>query len=413
MREILTSMSVLSLKREISKTNIKGYSKMKKAEVINLMMKPEHRLRFSHLAKKGVKKERLPVFKEITEKKPPRKKLKKKLKIVDEEKPAEKKPTVKKAKPTVKKPVEKKPTAPKAKPTVKKAKPTVKKPAEKKPTDSFADAQFIKSKPKAKPTVKKPAEKKPTSKAKLLEVKKPPKRREDLQFSKAQIQAVADKLKTPTYKVVGEQALALEDIQRRARMRQDNNVDKVIIEKLIKKYGGTIEIEPPRNLYEPPSYLSTALANIVMGPMYQSPPEWNPPEGLDLKKEAIKYVGKVGDKISLNLGINRPASSYSRKPNYIKNDYTVQKIGRAKITFRRVQEGVHSKNFDIRQQVKNPKETSLSERKFEDRTGGYKTVSRTFEQVVFMSMEDTVRTLEQRNTEHEDFPPILGQQRHR
>ena len=107
MREILTSMSVLSLKREISKTNIKGYSKMKKAEVINLMMKPEHRLRFSHLAKKGVKKERLPI-------------LKKKLKIVDEEKPAEKKPTVKKAKPTVKKPVEKKPT--------------VKKPVEKKPT---------------------------------------------------------------------------------------------------------------------------------------------------------------------------------------------------------------------------------------------------------------------------------------
>ena len=385
MREILTSMSVLSLKREISKTNIKGYSKMKKAEVIDLMMKPVHRSRFSHLAKKGVKKERLPVFKAISEKKPPPKKLKKKLKIVDET--AEKKPTVKK-------PAEKKPT--------------VKKPAEKKPTDSFADAQFIKSKPRAKPTVKKPAEKKPTSKAKLLEVKKPPKRREDLQFSKAQIQAVADKLKTPVHKVVLEKDLALDQVLRRARMRQDNNVDKVIIEKLIKKYGGTIEIEPPRNLYEPPSYPSTALANIVMGPMYQSPPEWNPPEGLDLKKEAIKYVGKVGDKISLNLGINRPASSYSRKPNYIKNDYTVQTIGRAKITFRRVQEGVHSKNFDIRQQVKNPKETSLSERKFEDRTGGYKTVSRTFKQVVFLSMEDTVRTLEQRNKEHEDFPPIFG-----
>ena len=90
MREILQSMSVLSLKREISKTNIKGYSKMKKAEVIDLMMKPEHRKRFSHLAKKGVKKERLPVFKKITEKKPPPKKLKKKLKVVDDEKPAKK-----------------------------------------------------------------------------------------------------------------------------------------------------------------------------------------------------------------------------------------------------------------------------------------------------------------------------------
>ena len=58
--EILNSHSVSTLKKEISKTNIKGYSKMKKAEIISLMMKPEHSKRFSHIKMKDktvIKKE--------------------------------------------------------------------------------------------------------------------------------------------------------------------------------------------------------------------------------------------------------------------------------------------------------------------------------------------------------------------
>ena len=38
-REILASHPITTLRKEIAKTNIKGYSKMKKAEVIDLMMK--------------------------------------------------------------------------------------------------------------------------------------------------------------------------------------------------------------------------------------------------------------------------------------------------------------------------------------------------------------------------------------
>ena len=46
-REILNSHSATTLKKEIGKTNIKGYSKMKKSELVNLMIKtPE---RFSHI----------------------------------------------------------------------------------------------------------------------------------------------------------------------------------------------------------------------------------------------------------------------------------------------------------------------------------------------------------------------------
>ena len=41
-KEILASHPVTTLKKEISKTNIKGYSKMKKAQVIELMLKEEH-----------------------------------------------------------------------------------------------------------------------------------------------------------------------------------------------------------------------------------------------------------------------------------------------------------------------------------------------------------------------------------
>ena len=46
-QEILNSHPISVLKKEISKTNVKGYSKMKKAEVINLMLK--HKERFSHI----------------------------------------------------------------------------------------------------------------------------------------------------------------------------------------------------------------------------------------------------------------------------------------------------------------------------------------------------------------------------
>ena len=55
MKDILNSHPVSVLKKEISKTNIKGYSKMKKAEVIELMMKNKDR--FSHI-KMAEKKER-------------------------------------------------------------------------------------------------------------------------------------------------------------------------------------------------------------------------------------------------------------------------------------------------------------------------------------------------------------------
>lgn len=46
-REILESHSATTLKKEISKTNIKGYSKMKKAELVDLMLK--HKDRFHHI----------------------------------------------------------------------------------------------------------------------------------------------------------------------------------------------------------------------------------------------------------------------------------------------------------------------------------------------------------------------------
>lgn len=48
-KKILESHPVSVLKKEISKTNIKGYSKMKKSEIIDLMMKPEHKDKFHHI----------------------------------------------------------------------------------------------------------------------------------------------------------------------------------------------------------------------------------------------------------------------------------------------------------------------------------------------------------------------------
>jgi hypothetical protein len=53
-RDILNSHSVSTLKKEISKTNVKGYSKMKKAEVVDLMMKNKER--FAHIKHKNLVK---------------------------------------------------------------------------------------------------------------------------------------------------------------------------------------------------------------------------------------------------------------------------------------------------------------------------------------------------------------------
>lgn len=49
--EILKTYSVIELKREIGKARIKGYSKLKKAEVLDLMMKNKEK--FHHLKGKG------------------------------------------------------------------------------------------------------------------------------------------------------------------------------------------------------------------------------------------------------------------------------------------------------------------------------------------------------------------------
>ena len=77
MKDIFESHPVLVLKKEISKTNIKGYSKMKKTQVIELMMKNKDR--FSHI-KMAEKKER----------KKPEKKPEKKIKLKPEKKPEKK-----------------------------------------------------------------------------------------------------------------------------------------------------------------------------------------------------------------------------------------------------------------------------------------------------------------------------------
>ena len=74
MRDVLSKMKVAELKKEVSKTNIKGYSKMKKSELIDLMVKNKDK--FSHLnPKKHKKKPPLKNFKIVGEKKPKAKKL--------------------------------------------------------------------------------------------------------------------------------------------------------------------------------------------------------------------------------------------------------------------------------------------------------------------------------------------------
>ena len=57
-REELESHAVTTLKKEISKTNIKGYSKMKKPEVVELMLKNKDRFHHIKMAEKKTKKEK-------------------------------------------------------------------------------------------------------------------------------------------------------------------------------------------------------------------------------------------------------------------------------------------------------------------------------------------------------------------
>tara|TARA_Y100000004_G_scaffold50562_2_gene55775 strand:- start:792 stop:1409 length:618 start_codon:yes stop_codon:yes gene_type:complete len=58
-KETLQTYTINELKKEISKTNIKRYSTLKKNEVINLMLKKEHIDKFNHLKKKEPKKKEM------------------------------------------------------------------------------------------------------------------------------------------------------------------------------------------------------------------------------------------------------------------------------------------------------------------------------------------------------------------
>jgi hypothetical protein len=106
--EILKSYTLGELRKEVSKSNIKRYSKLKKADLIELMMKEEHKDLFHHMKLKthkmrggkvmtGTKhtKDSKPV-----EKKEEETKQKKKIKLIkkEEEKPKKKIKLIKKPK---------------------------------------------------------------------------------------------------------------------------------------------------------------------------------------------------------------------------------------------------------------------------------------------------------------------------
>ena len=108
MRDIFLSHSVTTLKKEISKTNIKGYSTMKKAQIVDLMVK--NQARFSHIKlneKKTEPKKKMPSKTEPPKKKqrlivkkkptaqtePPKPKPKKKKGFVVKKKPTPKNDT--------------------------------------------------------------------------------------------------------------------------------------------------------------------------------------------------------------------------------------------------------------------------------------------------------------------------------
>ena len=89
-REILNSHTAPTLRKEISKTNIKGYSKMTKPELIDIMMKNSER--FQHIKKKDKAPKKAPEKKEAPA--PPPKKVRIKIKKA----PVEKKAPAKKSK---------------------------------------------------------------------------------------------------------------------------------------------------------------------------------------------------------------------------------------------------------------------------------------------------------------------------
>ena len=87
-RQILNSHTVTALKKEISKTNIKGYSKLKKTQVIDLML--QHKARFHHMKMAAAAAAAVPVNITIIKKKktaaPPPKKAEpkdKKIKVAE------------------------------------------------------------------------------------------------------------------------------------------------------------------------------------------------------------------------------------------------------------------------------------------------------------------------------------------
>tara|TARA_R110002074_G_scaffold57338_4_gene141095 strand:+ start:129 stop:1004 length:876 start_codon:yes stop_codon:yes gene_type:complete len=86
MEQILNTYTTLELKKEISKTNLKRYSKMKKKEVINLMLK--HPQKFNHLeAKKKEPKKKVVKKKELTEEQQINKLVEEQIKLYDELRP--------------------------------------------------------------------------------------------------------------------------------------------------------------------------------------------------------------------------------------------------------------------------------------------------------------------------------------
>jgi len=91
MKDIFESHPVAVLKQEISKTNIKGYSKMKKAEVIELMLKNKDKFSYIKMAEKKRNKQEKKPEKKIklkSVKKPDKKiKLKSVKKIKTKEEP--------------------------------------------------------------------------------------------------------------------------------------------------------------------------------------------------------------------------------------------------------------------------------------------------------------------------------------
>lgn len=89
MRDIFESHPVSVLKKEISKSNIKGYSKMKKAQVVDLMMKNKEKFSYIKMAEKKERKPRATKVekqKVTSEEDKARERLKKALKLWEQNK---------------------------------------------------------------------------------------------------------------------------------------------------------------------------------------------------------------------------------------------------------------------------------------------------------------------------------------